>query len=61
MEVNTCVTSERVMLIVRAGFDEWAVKPCGKAKITKLVEKARKKLLGIMEEPDPEMERRYTI
>jgi hypothetical protein len=46
----------------RVGFDKWAVKPCGKATITKLVQDARKTLLGIRDEIEADGDlRRYTM
>jgi hypothetical protein len=46
----------------RVGFNKWAVKPCGKAAITAIVQDARKTLLGIKDEieTDPDL-RRYTM
>jgi hypothetical protein len=47
-------------------MNQWLTKPCGKATITKVVEEARRSLLGIEAEDDllyikrPEEPRRHT-
>ena len=53
-----------MLIMCRCGMDQWLTKPCGKQTITKVVEEARKDLLGIVdkeEEEESDVQRRYTV